>query len=307
MGAGTLFGLAIGDALGAAVEFMSLDQIRTAYGPDGITDLDAWRGFPAGSYTDDTQMSLATAKGLIAAAEGRADDPLPFVRQAYLDWLQTQDDPQHQRAPGMTCLSALRAGGRGSSTNRINNSKGCGGVMRTAPVGLIYPAGRAFTIGVECAAITHSHPSGFLSAGLLSALIARLIRGDPLAEAIADTRPQLTEWDGHEETLHAVDEAVQLGHADLPAHQAIVGLGEGWVGEEALAIALYCALKHPTNFRAAVVTAVNHSGDSDSTGSICGAIVGASLGVGAIPVAWHERVENREELVRIADVLGQVT
>ena len=84
---------------------------------------------------------------------------------------------------------------------------------------------------------------------------------------------------------------------------AIRQLGQGWVGEEALAIAIYCVLKHPDSFEDAVVAAVNHSGDSDSTGAIAGNIIGTALGLHAIPEKYLEKLELRDIILEIADDL----
>ena len=136
---GCIYGLAIGDALGAPVEFLSLDQIKRKYGQQGIREFDNWGGFPTGSYTDDTQMSLATAEGCIRAYQrwlSRGISHLPsVVHVRYMDWLKSQNDPYQRRAPGNTCLQALRSNKMGTIEEKINNSKGCGGVMRTAPLG----------------------------------------------------------------------------------------------------------------------------------------------------------------------------
>ena len=301
---GTLLGLAVGDALGAAVEFIQQNEIIERYGPDGISDLDEWGGFPAGYYTDDTQMSLATARGLLQwkrdSQQSRSSEPTAFVYDSYLKWRETQHDAQQRRAPGHTCLSALDSGTTGSIEDNINNSKGCGGVMRTAPVGLVLELGDPFKIGAECAAITHGHPSGYLSAGYLSELITRLVRGCDLKSAARATRHSLAGYEGHEETLEFVDRALELADSETPVHDAIEQLGQGWVGEEALAISLYCALRYPDDWKAATLDAVNHSGDSDSTGSICGAILGATLGIAAIPAQWIEQIENRALLEKVA-------
>jgi len=143
---GCLLGLAIGDALGAPVEFLSLPEIKKRYGKDGITDFHAWRGFKPGSYTDDTQMSLATAVGCIRTyqewRERGISDSVSVVYHRYLDWLESQNDPEQRRGPGRTCLSALQSGKMGTMEERINESKGCGGVMRTAPAGLAFPSER---------------------------------------------------------------------------------------------------------------------------------------------------------------------
>ena len=122
---GCMYGLAIGDALGAPVEFMLLDEIKRKYGQQGIRDFDSWSGFPPGAYTDDTQMSLATAVGCIRAQLRWLDRGIchlpSVVYGRYLDWLKTQDDRFQQRAPGNTCLQALRSHKMGTMQEKINN------------------------------------------------------------------------------------------------------------------------------------------------------------------------------------------
>jgi len=301
---GCLFGLAIGDALGAPVEFLSLSQIRKTYGETGITDFHGWSGFKPGSYTDDTQMALATAWGCTDFKKrlnmGETTEPSLIVHQRYLEWLRSQDDPFQRRAPGNTCISALRSGKMGSISRRITNSKGCGGVMRTAPAGLAFPPGEAFKWGAEFAAITHGHPSGYLPAGFLSELIAWIIEGKPLTESIELSLQALVKYIEYEETLEKVRIALKLASANRPVIESIRTIGEGWVGEEALAVSLYCSLMYSDNWCASVLAAVNHSGDSDSTGSITGAILGTYLGVEAIPEQWIRDVENSETIQKIA-------
>jgi len=94
---------------------------------------------------------------------------------------------------------------------------------------------------------------------------------------------------------------MELVGSELPDSVAIKILGEGWVGEEALAIAVYCSLRHRDDFRKAIIAAVNHSGDSDSTGAIAGNILGAYLGLSSIPEKWVKKLEIREAIVKIAD------
>lgn len=179
---GCMFGLAIGDALGAV-------------------GLVGWNGFPPGSFTDDTQMSLATAIGCVRAGRAAsASAATEAVYRQYLAWVRTQHDDFERRAPGTTCLSALDSGEMGTPERRLNDSKGCGGVMRT----------------------------------------------------------------------------------------------------------VYCALKFGDDFRSGVIAAVNHSGDSDSTGSIAGAIMGAALGIDALPPEWITRVEDSDRIDRIARALHAV-
>ena len=100
-----------------------------------------------------------------------------------------------------------------------------------------------------------------------------------------------------------VQKAIDLSKSELDDLNAIRQLGQGWVGEEALAIAVYCALRHPDSFEDAVIAAVNHSGDSDSTGAIAGNIMGAALGLKAIPEKYLERLELRDVILDLADDL----
>ena len=301
---GCLFGVAIGDALGAPVEFLSLSEIKEKFSKDGITDFYPWGGFKPGSYTDDTQMSITTATGCIQASKLLREKGINYLLQSvyrqYLGWLHAMDDPFQVRGPGNTCLNALRSRKMGSIKNRINNSKGCGGVMRVAPVGLGFYPETSFQIGAECAAITHGHPSGYLSAGVLSAIISYLIAGKGLVEAVELSKVFLKRYEGYQETLNKIEQAIQLQDSDLPVDEAISQIGQGWVGEEALGIAIYCALRFPENWGEGVLAAANHSGDSDSTASITGGISGALMGIEAIPAHWVENVENSEKIKNLA-------
>jgi ADP-ribosylglycohydrolase len=317
---GCLLAGAAGDALGAPVEFLSLRAILERYGPGGIRDLDRAYG-RVGAITDDTQMTLFTAEGLLRARTRREEtgetDARPVVWRAYLRWLRTQGDdvPSHlhgdegwllgvealhsPRAPGNTCLSSLQSGVMATRDRRINDSKGCGGVMRAAPAGLV-DADDPFAVGCDIAAITHSHPAGFLSAGYLAELIHRIVAGDALEAAAAGALERLEREPEHEETTRAVRRAMDLAREAGPSAETVERLGGGWVGEEALAIALYCALVHLADLEAAVTLAANHSGDTDSTAAIAGNIMGALLGPAAIPDRWLAELELRDEIERLA-------
>lgn len=308
---GSLFGLAIGDALGAPVEFMSRTEILARFGPRGVTGFLPWRDFAPGSWTDDTQMAVATVEGIIdmCAAVDRAREamttgegevslpnPVRYVYDRYLAWLATQADPFHRRAPGNTCLAALESGRIGDLDEPINDSKGCGGAMRTPVVGLLIDPPDAFQLGAEFAAITHGHPSGYLSAGLVAEIVGHVREGKALGVAVGLAKKVLKKHKGHEAMLAVLERAQSLAKQDVPPHLAIAQLGEGWVGEEAVAIAVYCALRYPGDFRKAVLAAVNITGDSDSTGAITGAIVGAQVGFQKLPKAWREGVEAKDML-----------
>ena len=321
---GCLLGGAVGDALGAPVEFLSRSSILDRFGPAGITDFAGAYG-RLGAITDDTQMTLFTAEGLIRAYVRGANKGIchvpSVVDHAYARWLTTQGqrsrrwprDPDgwlvsvdalhRRRAPGTTCISALLAPQAGTVDQPLNDSKGCGGVMRIAPVGLLGAryAGDHFELARDIAAVTHGHPSGYLAAAALAEIIAGLLEGLSLDDALDHSERRLGKCRGHEETLNALRRARALARdgSELGA-EAVAALGEGWVAEEALAISVYCALV-AQSFEDGVRLAVNHSGDSDSTGAIAGNIIGAYLGASAIAPAWVQQLELRseiEELIR---------
>jgi ADP-ribosyl-[dinitrogen reductase] hydrolase len=326
---GCMLGGAVGDALGAAVEFQSLADIRKKFGPSGIRDF-ASAYDRVGAITDDTQMTMFTAEGLLRAwvrgcTKGICHPP-SVVHHAYLRWLRTQGiapeiadvddgwligvrDLWAKRAPGNTCIAALR-GATALGKPATNDSKGCGGVMRAAPVGLMaqHFGGNAsvFELGMETAALTHGHPSGYLSAGFLSVVIAEIVVGHELSVAIEGATDCLVAHRHHEEVLSAVKRALEKAALAQSGADAVKQLGEGWIGEEALAISLYCGLVS-NGFMDGVVLAVNHGGDSDSTGSITGNILGALHGIKAIPAHWLDRLELRKEINKLAeDLLGSI-
>ncbi len=326
---GCLLGGAVGDALGAPVEFMAHDEICRQFGPAGITDMTT--AFERkGAITDDTQMAMFTAEGLLRAhLKGAGANPAAFVAKAYLRWLHTQGGKSQlefdldgwligrkelfaSRVPGDSCLDALSAM-RVPGERARNRSKGCGGVMRVAPVGLFCAAEagtsveraarRAFELGCETAALTHGHPTGQIAAGALAALIALTVRELTLSEAIARVTPLVAKRPLANETLAALSLAQATAAAGGKSAADIATLGEGWVADEALAIAVFAALAAP-DFASGVLLAVNHSGDSDSTGAMAGNLLGAMHGLESIPRRWLTGLELGGVIESIADDLA---
>ncbi|MBL1099432.1 ADP-ribosylglycohydrolase family protein [Streptomyces coffeae] len=320
---GCLLGGAIGDALGAAVEFSSLDDIRAEHGPEGVTDfLPAYGG--RGRVTDDTQMSLFTVDGLIRAQVRRdtgAWHPPTDIHAAHRRWYATQRDwgPDERRedagwlareewlyarrAPGRACLNGLADETMGTLDAPKNpDSKGCGAVMRSAPFGLLvgWEPQLVFQLAIECAAQTHGHPTGYLAAGAFALIVHGLARGEGLDGAVQRSLAQLATRPGHEETTQALRQALGAVRQGLPTAERVASLGEGWTAEEALAMGLYCALV-AEDVRHGLLLAVNHGGDSDSTGAICGNLLGVLHGETALPPAWLAEVEGRGTILELAD------
>ena len=344
---GCLLGGAAGDALGYPVEFLWIDDIRKRYGLGGIQSYDFDSHTGKALISDDTQMTLFTADGILSGLtqnrlNGTSIPLRKYVESAYADWLSTQrlgaqppqsGGPRHgsrllqypelysRRAPGNTCLSALAERPKRSVMDFIaaplNNSKGCGGVMRVAPVAMLHSEdiGALLMEGAQIAAITHSHPLGYLPAAMLTDLLNRIVYRNAEPQSLLDLVRQsqsaiATQFSGTPETgmlLACIDRAVQLAQEPQADDLTnITALGGGWVAEETLAIAVYCSLSHADDFSAALAAAVNHDGDSDSTGAVTGNILGALLGFDAIEGRWKNGLELYDVLMELADDLCTV-
>jgi len=314
---GCLLGGAVGDALGAPVEFLTWTQIRQQFGEGGIVDFVPVYG-QLGAITDDTQMMLFTAEGLLRATVRGVTrgicHPLSIIHHSLLRWLLTQgeravidvaDDSWlfadrrlwSRRAPGNTCLSALRSSRTFGELAR-NDSKGCGGVMRVAPCAFF---SRPFQLAAESAHLTHGHPTGYQAAGLFADILARIwTEGLHLADATRASLAAHGDEPGMEETRLIIQSVLDFHEAGLqPTPRLIEQFGGGWIAEEALAIGLWCALM-ADSLEQGVVWAVNHSGDSDSTGLIAGHFLGLIHGPAAIPGRWLDKLELREVIEQVA-------
>lgn len=178
--------------------------------------------------------------------------------------------------------------------------------MRSAPFGLMgEDAGAGFRLAYWCAQITHGHPTGAYAAGAFAAIVAHLLEGDSMAGAVLRTMELLGRHPGHEETTAALRAAVDLAAEGGPTAEKVETLGAGWVAEEVLAIAVYCALVMPGagQVAQALLLSVNHSGDSDSTGAICGNLLGARHGDVHLPPSWLVATEGRVVITEVADDL----
>lgn len=336
---GSLVGGAVGDALGYPVEFInSYEGIQARYGERGITRFELDENGKA-LISDDTQMTLFTACGVLNAVKDKSA-LIPSICEAYVEWYFTQmgkrkkgfrrcwvgDLPEMNvhRAPGNTCLNSLQAIANGREP--INNSKGCGGVMRVAPIALYMACehheesiSKAYMRAGEAAEITHQHPLGFVPAAFLSDIIYQILckkevtREDFLE--IIEYGLKITRMFGGNFTEYVaefeqmINMAVELADSSLSDVEAIGQIGEGWTGDEAVAIAVYCTLKHLGDFESAIVASVNHKGDSDSTGAVTGNLMGAIVGYDAIPQHFKDTLELHDVILHVADDLwrGQTT
>jgi len=317
---GCLMGGALGDGFGYAVEFKTLAEIREKHGAGGLVEPRLRDGELVAS--DDTQMTLFTAEGLLAATPAGATPSesaiVARIREAYLAWFRTQREDwppratglgQHRvlwavRAPAGACLAALKAGARGTPDAPANDAKCSGAVMRVAPLGLVpaIDADAAFRLGDAVAALTHGHPSGRLSAAAFASLLRDLLGETPLHEALERMEARLDGAPGGAETLASVRAARALAADGAAPETAIPALGQGWDGHEALAIALYAVLR-AGSFADALRLAANHDGDSDTTASLAGQLWGVTHGLGDLPHDWSRRLDVFEP---VCDMAGRL-
>lgn len=341
---GCLFGGAYGDAMGYPIEFTKYNSIVNIYGEEGVTELQ-FRNERA-QISDDTQMTLFTANGILyghtrGCLRGIAGPLSSYVFKAYQEWRETQINPYSElqtmqtcwiynnqelhsmRAPGSTCMSAIAtSNGKGSTFNPINDSKGCGGVMRVAPIGCFAACGHmrensAMIEAAEISALTHGHPLGYIPAAYLSLLIYKIITNKfcekalTLKELSLETLEKVKSCYGEKEHFDEFEQlvyrAVKLSESNTKDILSIKELGEGWVAEEALAIGLYSALKYSENFMDCLICAVNHDGDSDSTGSIAGNIIGAYLGAESIDMSTCEKEGTDLRKIEANDVIFEIS
>lgn len=338
---GSITGGAIGDALGYPVEFVySFNDICARYGKEGITEFDM--SYPwleseekKALFSDDTQMTLYTVEGLLEA-ERHGKPIVPTVCNAYLAWYAHQagrkvkisyqsklseiEELNQNRAPGNTCLSALAAIHAGKEPQ--NASKGCGGIMRVAPVGLYgaahdwSPADTARLAG-ELAELTHLHPLSTYSSAALAVIVQLCASSEEAVDkemfkGIVDKSLKIVsdvygaDAAAMDEFLKIVGNAMSLENDPQSDWQIIEDrIGEGWVAEETLAIALFSTLRHVDDFTGCLISAVNHGGDSDSTGAVAGNIIGAILGDDAIPGKFKKEIQLRDLLLLASDDLAK--
>jgi ADP-ribosylglycohydrolase len=318
--AGSIVGLAIGDALGYPHEFRSVAQVRREIGPAGLVDFVALKDprftrpmilgtdHPPGTFTDDTQMSLAVAEALIACGHDGSDDDdhdtlMSEMARRFVDWYFSDDNDRSPGAATGTACTALRDGASWRDSG-VKESKGCGANMRVGPIGLFYQdLDTVADVARRCASITHGHPCGTEGAAAAALCVALALHGASPVEMHREVGRRIS---GRAMALEALWSRIpHLLHKD-PAEVLVdleknpAGLGESWVAEEAIASAMYCFWRHPDDFHACVVEAANTDGDSDSIACIAGSIVGARVGLARLPPSLVTRVEQSDHLQDLA-------
>ena len=296
--AGALFGVAVGDALGGPVEFMGPDQIAAKYGRLDRMVGGGWLSLQPGEITDDTQMTLCVAEGIVEAPEA----PIQAIGRRFIEWANAGP-----KDIGGACAhsihNAQRIGGKaptaeqweeaGETTQRATGRpvEGNGALMRTVYPGLYYQQHhRAEYIAMKIAQMTHAGHRSTEACILYSRMINLLTASESPADDVEAMRNILAN------ECSAVSE-----YWDVIIDREVKPASGGWV-VDAMRIAVG-SVAATGSFKEAVVTAVNLGGDADTNTAITGGLAGAWYGYDAIPAEWIAALapDIRETLIRLTN------
>lgn len=337
---GCMIGAAIGDSMGYTMEVPMDEEVWSNYSENGIKEPYYNPQFGKSLVSDDTQMALFTMDGLEWAyirctSRGIGSYESSGVWQSYARWYYTQtgivlddhimhkhehepvalssigiktaleyDEFYSNRNPSEETLMALETKQMGTLEMPITSFKDSSCLTRVAPVGFFLhdKPSEAFEVAARLAAITHGHPSGYLSAGVYAYIIAEVTSGKNMDAAVVNALVELKKYSYIDEVNDVVDYALHLSECDEKWSRAVSMLGDGYTAEEVLAMGLYCALK-AENFEEAVQMAANCGGMSSSIGFVSGSLMGALVGDVKIPEAWQQNLELRQMIINWVDKL----
>ena len=310
---GCYWGVALGDALGMPVEFKSIEDIRSIYGDDGIQN-------PRENaiWTDDTEMTFALTKSLLLLGKVEEiknlnEDTIgQTIAEEFINWL---NNPGY--APGVTTTGSVHFlkvhGPKRWQDAGANDSKGCGTVMRAAPLGIWVANSLTpelplingpyhkllFNVSKIQSEITHGHKAATAAALAGSYAVALAINGIPPDKMINP----IEKYCNH---IHPdFENAMQRLKMSLTKRKdgtfetdlkALTYIGQGWVGEEAFAMALYSAIQYTNDLKTCLRISVNHDGDSDSVACIAGSVLGAFHGMSIIPKDWIDCLAEKKRM-----------
>jgi ADP-ribosylglycohydrolase len=288
---GCLLGCAIGDSLGMPVEGMSREEILSTYGE--IREFFPGRGLSAGSYTDDTQLTIALAESIIQCGD--------FYPGNYAKRIVEWKD--YAVGAGFTCMYAAirlsqgvdwRASGLGSA--------GCGSAMRAYPIGLldIFQPKKLKRDAEESSLITHTDSraiAGTIAIAYATSLAVResKICGKEMLQKIRD-------FVGHTSTEFYESLSNAMKYDGMNIQKALSRIGTSGYVVETVNASLFIA-SQSSSFQEGIIEAVNAGGDTDSIGAITGGILGAKYGYENIPSKWSAHVQDRNRISNLADLL----
>lgn len=324
---GCLLGMAVGDALGAAVDGKSYRQICETYGPAGLLGYDLVNGFA--EITSYTQVALFTCNGmLLSVAKGQVGTAacMRHITTALKEWARAQHLPgdpilrhcwlcripqaRKRRSMDPRTLDALTRDVLGSLKAPANQGAGPGTLAAAIPAGLFFHPERMAVeeigiLGAQIVALTHGDPMAYLSGAMLAYLIAGIVQAPecPMEEQVQHAMEAVAvQFPGQpvQRLQMMLREAVRLSHQpELPGQQ-VMEQQECKSAAQVLAGAVYAVLASNGDFDTAMILAVNHSGKSAAVGAIVGALLGAQLGEKALPEFYLDCLDCADVVREVA-------
>ena len=333
---GAMLGLAVGDAMGYTVDAKTWAEIREDYGPNGLLGYDLVNGYA--DVTSYTQLAAFTCNGLLLGmTRGQLQGKMaPFVRYVGLShrewaasqrpwgrpektfcWLIHQKEMCRRHCMDTWMLDTLSRPKLGTPEEPTNHFSSPGSITAGLAVGLFFnpdtmDQGENDRLGMEAVALTHGSPLAFLPGAVLAHLVSRVLREEnaPLENLIQESmdafRAQFErEYGQVEEICALVKQAIDMSRDWKISPADAMERLKCETGAQVLAGAVYACLVGQSDFDTAMIIAVNHSGRSAAVGAITGAILGARMGVEALPEFYLECLEPAALLAELADDLYQ--
>lgn len=324
---GCLLGAALGDALGAPVEFIdSIAQIKRDYFPNGIEGISSLKpqdfkrdenGNCVLAYTDDTAMTLVTIQTLLTHKNKSCDSICAQMAKNFArDMMHPFGWARAARAPGRACLKnvtivkdrVLQNKDRGNGWWKAGASKdgGCGSVMHAHPFGLLFhdDPEKAAEFASQHSLITHGAPLAQASCAAMAIGVAYAYQDKDPEFIVQKMKEAAAAYD--QETADKIEKAIEYAHNKKVSSETVFKEFLGWAAHDAIAATVYVFLTFPDDFQKAILFGVNTPGDSDSIASMAGALVGARVGVKQIPQDWIEILEGKDKLKMYADLVASV-
>ena len=333
---GGLLGLAVGDAMGYAVDRLSWEEICRDYGPEGIRGYDLVNGYA--DVTSHTQLAAYCANGLMVGLTrcqmmGRMAPYVRYVELAMREWSQGQhlrrlpertafwvseaEELRRRRCMDTRMLDTLSRPRLGTMAEPLNHNDTPGALCAAVSVGAFFAPDRMEpqeigTLGAEVLALVSGEPMAFLSGAVVSYAMAGIVQDpdtalrDHFLQAIEVVAGQFgRSYPQAEELKRLLQRAVMLSsNTLLPERDAMEHL-KCESCAEVLAGAMYASLRHSDDFDAAMILAVNHSGRSAAVAALTGAFLGAFKGAEGIPDFYLEGLELVPLLTELAEDLRQ--
>ena len=331
---GALLGLAVGDAMGYAVDAKSWTEIQEDYGPNGLLGYDLVNGYA--DVTSYTQLAAFTANGLLLGLtrgqlQGKMAPFVKYVGLSHREWAASQR--MYGRPERTFCwlfkkkemcrrhcmdtwmldtLSRTRLGTPEDPTNRFSTP---GSITAAVGVGLFFnPDTMDLTendrLGAEAVSLTHGNPLAFLPGAVVAHLVSQVLRDSetPLQTLVEQALEAFDDQFGSAysqagEILALVRQAIQMSRDWRVKPVEAMEKLRCETGAQVLAGAVYAALVGQHDFDTAMIAAVNHSGRSAAVGALVGAILGARMGEEALPEFYLECLEPAQLLRELADDL----